>query len=87
LPEGSVTRLLDEQYAGAQFRVGDQVVQVRFRRQGEVGGEIAFTVGGKQTTHPLVERIDDSYCHWSQDPRFSRWANDPALEFLHLQTE
>jgi hypothetical protein len=87
LPQGSVTRLLDEQYAGAQFRVGDQLVRVRFRRQGEVGGEIAFSAGGKQTTHPFVERIDDSYRHWSKDPRFPRWANDPAFEFLHLQTE
>jgi len=85
LPQGNVSRLLDGQYAGAQFRVGDQLIRVRFRRQGEVGGEITFASGGQRTTHELVEQIDDHYHHWSEDPRFPRWISDPALAFLRRE--
>lgn len=84
-PKGPVSRFLTWEYAGAQFRVGDQLVRVRFRRQGEVGGEITFASGGQVTTHEFAERIDDSYRHWSEDPRFPRWVSDPALAFLRRE--
>lgn len=85
LPHGGVARLLDEQYAGARFQRGDQLLQVRFRRVGEVGGDIAITAGGKRTTQPFVQKVDDHYRHWAKDARYLRWIHDPALAFLKAQ--
>lgn len=82
LPRGDVARLLDESYAGARFQQGDQLVQVRFRRSGEVGGDLTFTTAGERTTHTFVSGVEDHYRHWSKDPRYPRWIHDPALAFF-----
>jgi len=82
LPRGDVVRLLDESYAGARFQQGDRLVQVRFRRSGEVGGDITFAAGRQPTVEVFVPKVEDHYRHWSKDPRYRRWIHDPALAFL-----
>lgn len=55
---------------------------VQFNRQGEVGGHIAFTRGGKAIQHELPCGIEDTYRNWSTDPRYRKWVSEPRFDFI-----
>lgn len=83
-PTLTVRSIAEMQHVGAEFRCGNQTVKVRFRRDGDIGGDITTTTGGKAVQRELVQKVDDNYRHWSKDPRYRKWTSDPAYSFLHI---
>ncbi|HIE53033.1 MAG TPA: hypothetical protein EYP85_14880 [Armatimonadetes bacterium] len=65
-----------------RLRRKQQQVRLLFRRRGPVGGHILLTGGSRTIDHEFVQRIDDSYRHWSADPRFRKWTTEPRFRFL-----
>lgn len=64
------------------LQVDGKSYTVRFNRQGEVGGEIAFSRGGKVIQHELPCGIEDTYRNWSTDPRYRKWVTEPRFDFI-----
>ncbi len=80
LPEWSkVESKMDGDHASVTLRLNGKDVTLRFRRKGEVGGDIAFGAGRPTA---FAERVDDTYRHWEKDRRFKRWMSDPAFSFI-----
>jgi hypothetical protein len=79
-------------YTSAQFDLDRRKIEVAFARGGAPGGRMSISArggsapGGGSGSNPLrhdfVQKIDDSYRHWSGDPRYKKWISEDRFRFL-----
>ena len=75
----------DDGLVGAELDLGDGKARVLFRRQGPLGGRLSLLPeDGKSFEHELASGVDDTYRHWSADPRYQMWTTDPRFEHFVL---
>ncbi|MCX7777873.1 MAG: hypothetical protein N2381_07450 [Armatimonadetes bacterium] len=65
-----------------EFIYGGKGYRISFARIGSPSGELVVADGKLTVKHKLVQSIDDSYRHWSSDPRFKMWMTDKRFEFI-----
>jgi hypothetical protein len=64
------------------LQVNGKSYTVSFNREGAVGGQIAFSRGGRVIQHALPCGIEDTYRNWSVDPRYRKWVTEPRFDFI-----
>jgi hypothetical protein len=74
---------VDDRYAGISLLSDGRWINIRFRREGPVGGDITL-IGGKLIEHEFTNQVEDDYHHWSDDPRFEMWMTDLRFRFLNM---
>lgn len=82
--EIEVKPMVDDHHAGVFFETNGKRVEVRFRRNGPVGGKITLS-GRELIEHSFVHDIDDSYRHYIGYPGFEKWMSEPQFRFLNLR--
>jgi len=67
---------------GAETEYRGRKVRLLFERTGAVGGKITIRGGATPVDRRLVDRVDDSYHRWKNDPRFKMWMTEKRFSFL-----
>jgi hypothetical protein len=80
LPEMELIR--DEKLAGARVRLGGREIEVRFNREGPVGGDATVMESGARERYRFRDAVVDSYENWHADPRYRKWVSEPRFRFV-----
>ena len=65
-----------------EFACGGNGYKVTFAREGNPSGELVISNGKRSVKYKLAQSVEDSYRHWSSDPRFKMWMTDKRFEFI-----
>ena len=75
-------RVLTENEAGCIVKTAGGSWQVRFARKGAPAGSVTLVRGQSKTDFPLTDRVNDTYAHWKNDPRFNMWMTDDRFNLV-----
>jgi len=86
-PDVESSLIRDRGRVGASIRDGDRTVRVLFNRTGALGGQLVLSGPVGRSDFTLVDRVDDSYRHWSADPRYEKWMTEDRFRFIIPKVE
>jgi hypothetical protein len=72
----------DEEEVRVRVALDERLVEVRFDRGAECGGEVSVGERTETKRYELRPGIVDSYRDWQADPRYERWVGEARFGFV-----